>query len=390
MGEFGSGYNYPKLRSPSSKPLLGGANVGPDGADGTDAVFVASQANNILVPSDFDGGNPVLTNAITEFEIWRGNTLLATKSSLDGWTSQVIATNGVSIDDTTDLEATVTVITQDEADFVMQFDKIGFTSITAKIYVKKVNDGEKGDTGDDGTIGDTGPDGPVGPTGSDGTGLVIVKKEISMLGYSFFLSSAINSGGLLFNSSIDHEMVVGDTAYHYNYTESSYEGNFKVTEIVSSTSYRVAGPTYVGDDGGNGYSRSATRDISNSTPQDLIWYDMIPDGVALMELRLYMITEDDQNELYASLGWDINPNVGWNAYLNGELFEQEGNHRTWPALGLQYSVRPLYMPPITSDRGDVHLRLSPYSGKLWSTYYAAAKFNLFATYINFNLDTIGS
>ena len=177
MGEFGSDKNFPIKKSPSSKPLLGGANVGPDGAAGIDAVFVASQANNILIPSDFDGGNPVLTNAITEFEIWRGNTLLATKSSLDGWTSQVIATNGVSIDDTTDLEATVTVITQDEADFVMQFDKVGFTSITAKIYVKKVKDGEKGDTGDTGAAGGTGPTGGVGPTGADGTGLVVVKKR---------------------------------------------------------------------------------------------------------------------------------------------------------------------------------------------------------------------
>jgi hypothetical protein len=97
MGEFGSEYNYPTKKAPSSKPLLGGQNVGPQGDSGMDAVFVVSQPNNILIPSDFDGGNPVYTNAVSEFEIWKGNTLLATKSSLDGWTSQVITENNVTV-----------------------------------------------------------------------------------------------------------------------------------------------------------------------------------------------------------------------------------------------------------------------------------------------------
>ena len=390
MGEFGSDKNFPIKKSPSSKPLLGGANVGPDGAAGIDAVFVASQANNILIPSDFDGGNPVLTNAITEFEIWRGNTLLANKSSLDGWTSQVIATNGVSIDDTTDLEATVTVITQDEADFVMQFDKVGFTSITAKIYVKKVKDGEKGDTGDTGAAGGTGPTGGVGPTGADGTGLVVVKKEISMLGYSFFLSGATNSGGLLFSSSVDHDMIVGDTVHHYNYAESSYEGDFKVTEIVSSTSYRVDGPTFVGEDGGNGYSLSGIRDVSNSQPQDLEWWDVMPDGNAFLEWRLIMITPDNDNELYAYLGWKRYPESAYNSWLNGELFENQGDQRTYPATIQPYLVRPVYGEQLPVSLSKLHLRLTPYAGKNWDTNYANVKFNLFSIYISLQLDTYGT
>lgn len=390
MGEFGSEQNYPKLRGPSSKPLLGGANVGPDGADGADAVFVASQANNILVPSDFDGGNPVLTNAITEFEIWQGNTLLATKSSLDGWTSQVIATNGVSIDDSTDLEATVTVITQDEADFVMQFDKVGFTSVTAKIYVKKARQGEKGDTGDPGATGGVGPTGPVGPTGSDGTGLVIVKKVIDMTTATGFPSTASNSGGLLFTSPTAHQLVVGDTVLHASFSESTYNGYHKVVSVPLSTTYRIETVVYVSAVVGTGEHSSNMRPVAGSLPQDLMWLDMVPDGVGLLELRLYMITEDDQNELYAYLGYNQYPTTGWSTYLNGELFEQQGNQRTYPALVQPYLVPVAYVPPIVSNRGNVHLRLTPYSGKIWATMYPLVKFNLFATYINFNLDTIGS
>lgn len=393
MGEFGSEKNYPKLRGPSSKPLLGGENVGPDGADGTDAVFVVAQANNILVPSDFDGGNPVLTNAITEFEIWQGNTLLATKSSLDGWTSQVVGTNGVSIDDSTDLEATVTVITVDEGDFTMQFDKVGFTSVTAKIYVKKMRQGEKGDTGDTGTTGGVGPTGAQGITGADGTGLVIVKKEISMMNYSFYLVSGTNSGGLIFTSNANHELVVGDTVHHYNFpTQTSYNGDFKVVEVGSPTTYRVeAGPIYIADDGGSGYSISAIRDINNSQPQDLAWFDMVPVGTGLIEFRLLMVTEDNEDEVYAYLGYHENPTVGWNFYMNGELFEEEGDQKAYPAFGQPYLLNSFTgISNPSAQRKDIWLRLTPYSGKNWTTYYQAVKFNLFAAYINHSPDTLGT
>lgn len=390
MTEFGPEYNYPTLKGASSKPLLGGENVGPPGDTGANAVFVASQANNLLIPTDEDGLNPVYTNAITEFEIWQGNTLIATKAALNGWTSSVITETDCTIDDATDLEATVTAIAEDEASFVMQFDRVGYNSLLAKVYVKKIRQGITGDQGTTGTTGNTGADGPTGPTGADGTGLVIVKKAIVMAANDDFPSTASNSGGLLFTSPVDHELVLGDTVYHTGFSEGTYNGYFKIVEVGTSKTYRIETITYVSTGGGLATNNSLIRPVANFQPQDLIWYDMIPIGAALMELRLIMITESSaEDELYAYLGYAQSPSSGWNLYMNGNNFSEDGDQQAYPTLLSSYIVQQLH-GLIVSPRNDIYLRLTPYIGKVWNSFYTDVKFNLIASYINYNLDTIGS
>ncbi len=392
MGEFGDDYQYPKQANPSSKALLGGQNVGPDGADGDNAIFAVAFTNNILIPTDSDGSNPVYADAVTEFETWEGNVMLASKSALDGWTSALHSSSNVTITDAVDFEAIITAISADHGSFIMKFEKSGYNTLYCKVHVHKAKKGITGNTGDTGNDGGTGSQGNIGPTGNDGTGLVTVKKVIDVLAYTYFMSGASDSSGLLFASSVPHEMVLGDTVHHYAYTvHTEYNGDHKVTEIVSPTTYRVETLTYLGEDGGNGYSISDLRPATNDDPQDLEWKDMVPDGAALMELRLMMITEHAENELYAYLGYKKYPSTGWNFFLNGELYEEQGDQKAWPATVQPYIVQALLgiKTPSTS-RANIHLRLTPYVGNNWSTHYTSVKFNLFAAYINHIPDTLGT
>jgi len=391
MGEFGDEYKYPTKKEPSSKPLLGGQNVGPDGDAGENATFAVAFTNNILIPTDSDGTNPVYTDAITEFETWEGNVMLASKSSLDGWTSVLHSSSNVTVDDTVDFEATITAIAADYGSFIMKFEKVGYNTLYCKVHVHKAKKGVAGDTGTTGDTGDTGADGPTGPTGADGTGLVTVKKSITMLNYSSYLVNGTNSGGLLFTSNQPHEMEIGGSVHHYNFTVGAYNGDFKVVEVGSPTTYRIETIAYSSDDSGDGYSLSNIRDVANDNPQDLRWYDMIPVGTALIEFRLLMVTDDDEDEIYAYLGYHENPNVGWNYYLNGELFEEEGDQKANPAFAQPYivnSFRGIASP--SAQRKDIFLRLVPYTGKNWTTTYQAVRFNLFAAYLNYNPDTLGT
>jgi len=389
MGEFGDDYKYPTKKEPSSKPLLGGQNVGPDGDAGENATFVVAFTDNILIPTDSDGTNPVYADAVTSFEAWEGNVMLAKKSALDGWTSALHSTTAVTVDDTVDFEATVTIIAANHGSFIMKFEKVGYNTLYCKVHVHKVKKGVPGDTGDTGDAGDTGADGPTGPTGQDGTGLVVVKKLISMSAYYSTPSAADNTGGLRFTSTAAHELVLGSTAYHSGFSNGTYNGYHKVAEILDTTHYRIAQVSYVSDDSGTLYNKSMLAPNANSYPQDLEWIDMVPDGTSLMEFRLVMTTEDDENEMYAYLGYERYPTVGWNFYLNGELYEEEGDQKSYPAIGLPYLVVAQFGIRAGSSRSDIHLRLVPYAGKNWNTYYTDVRFNLFVAYINQGVDALG-
>ena len=391
MGEFGDDYKYPVKKEPSSKPLLGGQNVGPDGADGENAIFAVAFTNNILIPTDSDGTNPVYTDAITEFEVWEGNTMLAKKSALDGWTSVLYSETNVTVNDTVDLEATITAIAADHGSFIMKFDKVGYASLYCKVHAHKAKKGVPGDTGNTGDAGGTGADGPTGLTGQDGTGLVIVKKTIIMVDYNSIAATAANDSGLKFTTAQIHQLTLGDTANHSGFTNSTYNGDHKVVEIVSTTEYRIATVTYVSDDSGTFIHKSAMLPAANPNRQELMWFDMIPDGSVPLEFRLLMVTEDAGDELYATLGFKPFPTGGWNIYLNGELFEDQGNQKASPAFGLNHTVDYLRgASGLPTSRADIYLNLSPYIGKTWNSYYQNVKFNLFVAYLAYQLDVMGS
>jgi hypothetical protein len=264
----------------------------------------------------------------------------------------------------------------------MQFDKVGFISITAKIYVKKINDGEKGDTGDTGAAGSVGATGPAGPAGVDGTGLVVIRKNIFMTSYTSLTLTADNSDGLRFESTVPHVLNPGDTIYHATFSESTYNGYYKVTEVLDTTHYRIESVAYVSDDAGVGVNKSQLAPRADFDSHYLEWYDIIAEGAALVEIRFVMTSDDDEDEIYSYIGYERYPTVGWNAYMNGELYEEVGDQRPWPATLQPYVVQPLRGSNFASSRQDIYIRLAPYVGKNWDTYYPDVEFTLTVAYIN--------
>ena len=95
-----------------------------------------------------------------------------------------------------------------------------------------------------------------------------------------------------FVSSGAHDHAVGDTVYHYSFSEPTYNGRHKIVEVISSTEYRIESVVYVSNVGGYGESRSNIRPNANNFPQSLMWYDLVPYGAAVLERRIVIVDKN--------------------------------------------------------------------------------------------------
>lgn len=386
--------NFPPSASDTSKTILQATTL--KGDPGEPAVIAIPYPAAAAVLCDNDGSNPQLPEVVS-VAIIEGNELLADMSSSNGWSVSVESTSSCTVSQfSTTIGVQFTAVTADRGYAVLKHSKTGYDDIYSRVYYFKAYQGEKGDQGDQGDKGDTGATGSQGPQGDPGTGLVVVKKTITvdaLASRNLNNMQAYDNSGLAFKTyGGNHGYSLGEHIHHENFTNSSYNGDFVISEIVDSTEYRITGPTYISYDSGDSWpwERFSKNMSDTDGPQDLWFKNIIPeDGGILLGLNLVMITDAEEYiPLTCYVGYDQYNATGWNAYMNGIAFYDEGQQQKWPTS--QFVHNAMNTSFNSQFLTDIWLRAVPTVNKSWSIKYLNCKFNLFVFYISCSLDTLGS
>jgi len=337
----------------------------------------------IAIPCDDDDSNPVFTNAESFFYIIDGNQIIADNATPDGWSVSVESQTDCTVGLTGNLGIAVSAITADTAECVIKASKAAENDLYARIYIKRINKGEKGDQGDKGVKGDTGSPGSTGAAGSDGTGVVVEKFVVECR--ASVPGDATNYGDDKIRLDFDsaHGFVVGE----YLLVLDAAPAEAVILEVISSTAVKID-KGYLADVNDIPiYSMRHFRSIADGVGQILRFDNVWAVGDKPWELFLIMDDEDAGEDLTCSAGYAQYPASGYNYFINSKVYNSAEDIDGANLLDLSSAVvwkRP--MVSATDPRKDVYLYGLPYPGNTWSADYSGVTFELHFVKFQFDID----
>jgi hypothetical protein len=380
--------NFPSSSSDSSKPILLASTL--KGEQGNDAIIGIANPWNIAVPTDADGSNPVYTNANAEISIIEGNTILASGSVPNGWSLAVDDETNcvVSI---TDLEVSITSITDDTGEFTVIASKVGYNNVYITCNVLKNKQGATGNTGATGAQGIQGIQGVQGIQGNDGTGLVVQKYTIGIKDPVEAQTVDNGSGSLRINFAVAHGMSEGEVIY-VSGPGGDYDGYYTIRSIIDADTVDTDGGFTVNETvdvwSGRHLKKGGTLGSlvydGSDEGQILHFPYIIPVGAKLDEFAMIKLDGDD-NLLLWSAGYFGYPYSGYNSYLyNKELRIQEQVRQVnlWDPTRSDYQIEFLTGG---NNLRNLYLWVKSFSSSYyWNNVPSDLEIEMFISYKYFN------
>ena len=311
---------FPPSSSDSSKPILIASDL--KGDTGSSPVYVYPAVPVIPIPCDNDGSNPVYSAATSDILVYLGSVLQT------GWTLAYVTGSNCTGSVNNAVEprtATIAAVTDIAGYAEFTAAKLG-TTLIFRVYFSKVPEGATGASGVTGPTGSTGATGSVGATGSDGTGVVVIKKTITIdAGVVVASKEDYGDGTLQMNFASAHGYTLGDFVYIYGAT--IYDNEVIITEIVDSDSIKVD-IAYSGLGGTlTCYDQKLLRSVASIAAQNVGFNDIIPVGAKILEWQLMMTDLDNLPNYYpltVSIGTSRYSSSGYNSWLSGAYMQDLG------------------------------------------------------------------
>ena len=365
--------DFPAQSPDSSKPILQATTL--KGDQGDPGISIVPSYNALLIPCDFDDGNPDFTLAEVEFRLFEGKTEVGSQGTPNGWVISIISQIGCTASISDNLMIEVTAITQDSAYYIARLTKSGYSSLDYQMNVHRVHDGEQGIQGITGDTGLTGDTGAGGPTGTPGTGLVMIKKVIEVkLPYAAQASDA-GGGWLNLNFGEAHGLAVGDQVLM---SGPSYSGGEYSVETVVDTDNIEIDETWAGNEVVDlwdmhhfkqGGSRGAYDFDSFPDPQTVHFPNLVPIGGKLDQFAIIELVDYPfpQSSMYA--GYAPYLQSGYNSYMSARNLRFIGN--MWQA-DLYDNNRTDYQINFLKNndvKRDLYISMTTaYGSTQWSAY----------------------
>lgn len=380
--------NFPASSSDSSKPILQATSL--KGDPGNPGRLLMIDPPFIAIPCDSDDSNPVFTNASCTCRIMDGSEIIANAGDADGWTLEVYNSSNVT-GSIASFGFTVNGITADTGWVIFRAYKSGEIDLFGSVYVKRINKGVKGDTGDTGSTGSQGPTGPQGDAGNDGTGLVVLKYNVSVKShFTGVVTFSDNGGNLRITFGTDPGLVVGERIH-------VYDGAFNYDDICTVTVDNGSGVydtdlTYGGVPNSGPYVWSMRNfrqsDDSRWTPesyQNLEFPNILPIGAKIDEVAFAYVNQENSGYLWIDIGNYAYPAAGYTAYFGSrplstdpQVVQEQINH--------DHSAYQANMILLDNYRRDIYVRGRVHNYTMyWNTVFGNDDWQLFISYKNFGL-----
>jgi hypothetical protein len=363
---------FPTTISDTNREILTKTSLKGDTGDSAWNIFPKSPI--IPIPCDNDGSNPVYTSASSEILIMRAN-LVQT-----GWTLAYVSGSGCNgtVNNTVEpRQASIANVSAPSgyAEFTATKDGV---VLLFRLYFSKVPEGATGSAGATGATGPAGAAGATGAAGSDGTGLVVVKKEITVGTGVSVSKQDYGDGNLQINYPSSHGLLQGD--YVWIYLSGVYNGGYEVLTVVDADSVKlnVAYSAAVGTV--TAYDAGKFRALADNSPQVVALNNFVPYGSKVLEWHIIWADANPPN---------VNPvSIDFGDTMVGNLGTMYGNWITGGLLTAEGSVlsrdrRSTLALNVTAAK-NMYLMLTPGGPELWNTYLQTIKLELLLAYINFN------
>jgi len=374
MVDFGSGYDFPKGRSVSSKQVLT-TDILTKGDPGKDALFGLSNPSNIPVPCESDGSSPDFTNALTLLYVIKGGEIQS------GWDWEASAEAGISVTLNNSSDPPNIAVTAMSIDFgiiTLTASKLNQEDITVRVYCHKVPKGEQGIQGPTGS-GVQGIQGAQGNDGADGTGLVTKVYKIDIQELITTAAITNDSGALI--TLTDHGFEAGQVIGISGSSGEAYDGTWTVSQVIDSDNFRVSGMTYTVDDSSFNIRdyRKLLSEAGFTYEQLLKFPNIFPVDSVPQDVMLILRNPcEDEYEIFAYMGYADYPDTGHSQFINGSSFKMEGDYGKY-----NYDLYLSVLYPSSYYR-NVYLRIVNYPGREWDRDYEDLELALCISYKYYN------